>query len=38
VIAAPEVDLPDALRPWLKSQRLPASLRLQIDVDPYGFM
>jgi primosomal protein N' (replication factor Y) (superfamily II helicase) len=38
VIAAPEVDLPDALRPWLKSQRLPGSLRLQIDVDPYGFM
>ena len=38
VIAAPEVDLPDVLRPWLKSQRLPGGLRLQIDVDPYGFM
>jgi primosomal protein N' (replication factor Y) len=38
VIAAPGVDLPEALRPWLKSQRLPSSLRLQIDIDPYGFM
>jgi primosomal protein N' (replication factor Y) len=38
VIAAPGVDLPEALRPWLKSQRLPGSLRLQIDIDPYGFM
>jgi primosomal protein N' (replication factor Y) len=38
VIAAPEVDLPDVLRPWLKSRRLPGGLRLQIDVDPYGFM
>jgi primosomal protein N' (replication factor Y) len=38
VIAAPEVDLPDALRPWLKGRRLPGSLRLQIDVDPYGFL
>jgi primosomal protein N' (replication factor Y) len=38
VIAAPEIDLPDALRPWLKGRRVPGSLRLQIDVDPYGFM
>jgi primosomal protein N' (replication factor Y) len=38
VIAAPEIDLPDALRPWLKGRRIPGSLRLQIDVDPYGFM
>ena len=34
----PEIDLPDALRPWLKGRRVPGSLRLQIDVDPYGFM
>ena len=38
VIAAPEIDLPDGLRPWLKGRRVPGSLRLQIDVDPYGFM
>jgi primosomal protein N' (replication factor Y) len=38
VIAAPEIDLPDALRPWLKGRRVPGSLRLQIDVDPYSFM
>jgi primosomal protein N' (replication factor Y) (superfamily II helicase) len=38
VIAAPEVDLPDALRPWLKGRRPPGGVRLQIDVDPYGFM
>jgi primosomal protein N' (replication factor Y) (superfamily II helicase) len=37
VIAAPEVDLSDSLRPWLKGRRVPGSLRLQIDVDPYGF-
>ena len=37
-IAGPDVDLAAALRPWLKSRRLPGSLRLQIDVDPYGFM
>jgi primosomal protein N' (replication factor Y) len=38
VIAAPEIDLPSTLRPWLKGRRLPASLRLQIDVDPYSFL
>ncbi|HSA82827.1 MAG TPA: primosomal protein N', partial [Geminicoccaceae bacterium] len=38
VIAAPDVDLPTALRPWLKGRRLPGSLRLQIDVDPYSFL
>ena len=38
VIAAPDIDLPDRLRPWLKGRRVPGSLRLQIDVDPYGFM
>jgi primosomal protein N' (replication factor Y) len=38
VIAAPEVDLPDALRPWLKDRRPPGGVRLQIDVDPYGFL
>jgi primosomal protein N' (replication factor Y) (superfamily II helicase) len=38
VIAAPEIDLPGALRPWLAGRRLPGSLRLQIDVDPYGFL
>jgi primosomal protein N' (replication factor Y) (superfamily II helicase) len=38
VIAAPEVDLPAMLRPWLKGRKLPGSLRLQIDVDPYSFL
>jgi primosomal protein N' (replication factor Y) (superfamily II helicase) len=38
VIAAPEVDLPALLRPWLKGRKLPGSLRLQIDVDPYSFL
>jgi primosomal protein N' (replication factor Y) len=38
VIAAPEVDLPAALRPWLRGRKLPGSLRLQIDVDPYSFL
>jgi primosomal protein N' (replication factor Y) len=38
VIAAPEIDLPDALRPWLKGRKLPGNLPLQIDVDPYGFL
>jgi primosomal protein N' (replication factor Y) len=38
VIAAPEIDLPAALAPWLKGRKLPGSLRLQIDVDPYGFL
>jgi primosomal protein N' (replication factor Y) len=37
-IAGPGVDLAGALRPWLKGRRLPGSLRLQIDVDPYGFL
>src|SRR5690606_6697459 len=38
VIAAPEIDLPGALRPWLKGRRVPGSLRLPIDVDPYSFL
>jgi primosomal protein N' (replication factor Y) len=38
VIAAPEIDLPAALAPWLKGRKLPGSLRLQIDVDPYSFL
>jgi primosomal protein N' (replication factor Y) len=37
-IAGPEVDLAEALRPWLKGRRLPGSLRLHIDVDPYSFL
>jgi primosomal protein N' (replication factor Y) len=37
-IAGPEVDLAGALRPWLKGRRLPGSLRLHIDVDPYSFL
>jgi primosomal protein N' (replication factor Y) (superfamily II helicase) len=37
-IAAPEVDLAAALRSWLKGRRLPGSLRLHIDVDPYSFL
>ena len=36
--AGPKVDLAEALRPWLKGRRLPGSLRLQIDVDPYSFL
>ena len=38
VIAAPAIDLPAVLRPWLKGRKLPGSLRLQIDVDPYSFL
>jgi primosomal protein N' (replication factor Y) (superfamily II helicase) len=38
VIAAPEIDLPAILAPWLKSRKLPGSLRLHIDVDPYSFL
>jgi primosomal protein N' (replication factor Y) len=38
VIAAPEVDLPAVLRPWVKGRKLPGNLRLQIDVDPYSFL
>ena len=38
VIAAPEIDLPAVLAPWLKGRKVPASLRLQIDVDPYSFL
>jgi primosomal protein N' (replication factor Y) len=37
-IAAPDTDLAAALRPWLKGRRLPGSLRLHIDVDPYSFL
>jgi primosomal protein N' (replication factor Y) len=37
-IAGPKVDLGAALRPWLKGRRLPGSLRLHIDVDPYSFL
>ncbi|HEX5079242.1 MAG TPA: primosomal protein N' [Geminicoccaceae bacterium] len=37
-IAAPDVDLAAVLRPWLKGRRLPGSLRLHIDVDPYSFL
>jgi primosomal protein N' (replication factor Y) len=37
-IAGPETDLAGALRPWLKGRRLPGSLRLHIDVDPYSFL
>jgi primosomal protein N' (replication factor Y) (superfamily II helicase) len=37
-IATPEVDLAAALRSWLKGRRLPGSLRLHIDVDPYSFL
>lgn len=38
VIAAAELDLPEILRPWVESVRLPGSLRLQVDVDPYSFL
>jgi primosomal protein N' (replication factor Y) (superfamily II helicase) len=38
VIAAPEIDLPALLRPWVKGRRLPGDLRLQVDVDPYSFL
>jgi primosomal protein N' (replication factor Y) (superfamily II helicase) len=37
-IAAPEIELADALRPWLKARRPPGSLRLHIDIDPYSFL
>ena len=37
-IAGPKIDLAEALRPWLKGHRLPGSLRLHIDVDPYSFL
>ncbi len=37
-IAGPEVDFSEVLRPWLKGRRLPGSLRLHIDVDPYSFL
>jgi primosomal protein N' (replication factor Y) (superfamily II helicase) len=38
VIAKAEIDLPEAMRPWLGGVKLPGSLRLQIDVDPYSFL
>jgi primosomal protein N' (replication factor Y) (superfamily II helicase) len=38
VIAAPEIDLPAALSPWLKGRKPPGNVRLQIDVDPYNFL
>ena len=38
VIAASDIDLPEGLRPWLKGLRVPGSIRLQIDMDPYGFL
>jgi primosomal protein N' (replication factor Y) len=31
------VDLPAWLRSWLGGVRLPGAVRLQVDVDPYGF-
>jgi primosomal protein N' (replication factor Y) len=37
-IAGPDVDFSAVLRPWLKARRLPGSLRLHIDVDPYSFL
>jgi primosomal protein N' (replication factor Y) (superfamily II helicase) len=38
VIAAPEIDLPAVLRPWVKGRKPPGNLRLQVDVDPYSFL
>ena len=38
VIAAPGVDLPAVLRPWVKGRKPPGNLRLQVDVDPYSFL
>ena len=35
---APRSISPAVLRPWLKGRRLPGSLRLHIDVDPYSFL
>jgi primosomal protein N' (replication factor Y) (superfamily II helicase) len=38
VKARPEVDLPARLRAWLRPIRLPARVRLLVDVDPYSFL
>jgi primosomal protein N' (replication factor Y) len=38
VRAVDGVDLPAWLRGWLAGRRLPASVGLQVDVDPYGFL
>jgi primosomal protein N' (replication factor Y) len=38
VKAGREVNLQALLRQWLGRIRLPASIRLQIDVDPYSFL
>ena len=36
--AKPDVDLPACLRAWLKPLKLPSSIQLSIDVDPYDFL
>ena len=38
VRAKPDVDLPEQLRAWLKPLKLPSSIQLSIDVDPYDFL
>ncbi|WP_051329593.1 primosomal protein N' [Geminicoccus roseus] len=38
VRASPEIDLPEWLRGWLEPVRLPSSVMLSIDVDPYDFL
>jgi primosomal protein N' (replication factor Y) len=38
VRAAPNVDLPAWLRIWVSPLKLPASVMLSIDVDPYDFL
>ena len=38
VRARREVKLQDQLRAWTAQVKLPASLRLKIDVDPYSFL
>jgi len=38
VMARSDVDLTEALRPWVKNAKPRGNLRLQIDVDPYSFL
>jgi primosomal protein N' (replication factor Y) (superfamily II helicase) len=38
VIAGAGLDLPAALRPWLQAHKPKGGIRLQVDIDPYGFL